>query len=192
MPWFLTNEELTTRYDWRWLAQNLVEGTTITGAVTPPTLTDLTTFTVVAGVPVYTFPSGQTLQTLIGDASDQVMGAAAIGDRYTADDLTTYGGNLLKWLTAGVTLGGVLKRRVRASDQDAAFSKAYAEALEYLELLRRGERIFYAVPDVPEAGLPGTAGMIPQPGSGPPYISQNARIFGCTTANQRWPWGWGG
>lgn len=182
MPSFLTNTEMTTRYDWRWLAQNLVEGATITGAVTPPTLA------ILQGVS----GAGATLATLIEDASDLVMGAAAIGNRYSVDDVTTYGGSLLKWLTAGLTLGGVLKRRVRASDQDAAFAKAYEEALEYLELLRRGERIFYAVPDVPEAGVPGTAGMVPLPGFGPPYMSQNARIFGCTTANQRYPWGWGG
>jgi hypothetical protein len=173
VPSFLTNAEFLVRYDARWVGKQLLD----TGAVSVPSdIADP------AGA------GGAVVAEFIAEASELVMAAAAVGARYTEDDLTTHGGKLLKRLVADLAMGLILKRRVRASKDEDSFSLPYREALDYLEQLRRGERIFYQVPDVPEAGLPGTADMLPGAAPGlsasaraqrlPCPISENSRIFG--------------
>ena len=173
---FVTNTAFLTRYDYRWIAKNITD----TGVAA-----SLTALQNEATGP------GLTLQTLIEEASEMVMAAAAVGARYSLADLTTYGGSLLVRIVCDLTMGLVLKRRGRPTEDAESLSQPYAEALEYLELLRRGERIFYAVPDVPEAGLPGTATMEPTPGVDPPSLTQEAvRYFGYPAGGfTQYPWG---
>lgn len=170
MPTFISNTDFLKRYDWRWVAVNVLDGSTATTSATPPTLAQLQDDT---------SASGSVLKTLIDDASDMVLAAALIGARYSVDDVTTYGGNLLLRIVSGLTVGLILKRRNRATPDQESLSADYAEALEYLENLRQGDRIFYAVPNVPEAGLPATASMSPVVGINPPLITTCAgRYFG--------------
>ena len=165
---FLDNTSFLIRYDWRWVAKNVTDGTTLTNNVAA-TLSELQGAT----------GGGAVLATLITEASELVMAASAVGARYTEDDLRTYGGSLLTRIVADLTMGLVLKRRGRALTDEDELSKPYAEALEYLEQLRRGERIFWNVPDVPEAGLPATSSMEPRVGIDPPTVSMMAgRYFG--------------
>src|SRR5262245_13698077 len=161
MPSFITNSQFLVRFDYRWVAKNVLDdGTAPSLASLQDPLTS----------------AGSVLASFIEESSDDVMAAAAIGKRYTLDDVTTYGGALLNRLTGDPTMCKILKRRGRATEDDKSLSQPYAEALQYLELLRRGERIFYAVPNVPEAGLPGTATMCPSPLCSQVLISQNERI----------------
>ena len=169
MPSFITPTDFLLRYDFRWVGKNITDN----GIAADQGQC--------AASPV--------IAAFIQEASDMVMAAAAIGDRYSLDDITKYGGTLLTRIVSDLTMGLILKRRARALDDEKSLSGPYEEALEYLELLRRGERIFYAVPNVPEAGLPATATMLPTPGIQPPLISENTRIFGLI-GPCRWPGGW--
>lgn len=169
---FLSNDDMLKRYDWRWIAKNVTDGTTLTNNVAA-TLAELQGAT----------GGGAVLTILITEASELLMGAAAVGARYTENDLRTYGGSLLTRIVADLTMGLILKRRARALTDEDELSKPYAEALAYLEQLRRGERIFWAVPNVPEAGLPESASMEPRVGIDPPTQSMMAgRYFGFPAA----------
>ena len=165
---FITPADLLIRYDWRWIGQNILD--TIPGTAANE-----------AGV-----LASPKVQAFIEEASEMVMGAAAVGDRYTAEEIQQYGGALLQRIVSDLVIGLILKRRVRSSKDEEAFTLAYNEALAYLEQLRRGERIFYLVPNVPQAGLPATANMAAQPGFGPPLITNNPRIFGTIGFNQNY------
>jgi hypothetical protein len=177
---FITNEEFLDRYDWRWVARNILDGDTVSGSATPPTLTQL--------LDPLTNDAGARLEQLIIDASEELMSGAAVGARYSEADLRRRpldsppyagGGNLLVSIVAGLTLGPLLERRGRAVTDQAALSAAYDRAKGRVEELRRGERIFWSVPLVPEAGLPATADMFPTPPLGPPSLSEQAgRYFG--------------
>lgn len=165
MPAFITVQQFLQRYDWRWVSQNITD----TGVpATEASLTDSITPSV----------SYLRLTAFIEEASEMVMAAAAVGARYSLSDIETYGGSLLIRITSDLVIGAILKRRVRAGSDNEAFTSAYEEALNYLELLRRGERIFYAVPNVPEAGLPATQNLAPSLTLGQPLITDNVRIFG--------------
>jgi hypothetical protein len=171
MAAFVTNEEFFVAYDWRWVAKQVLDGVSASSSAAPPGLAELQSTST---------PAGSVVYTLIQQASDLVLAAATIGGRYSPDDVSAYGGTLLKRITCDLTMGLVLKRRAMAMADLEKLFKPYAEALEYLELLRRGERIFYAVPGVtPEAGIPSTASMLPQPGVNCPIITtQASRYFG--------------
>lgn len=159
MPQFVTAAQVVAAYDWRWIAQNITD----TGI--PATEAQVLASTKLAG--------------FIEEASETILGACAVGARYSLTDLETYGGALLRRITCDLVMGLILKRRVRAVKDTEAYTAAYEEALNYLELLRRGERVFYAVPNVPEAGLPTTENLAPTPSStGQPLITDNSRIFG--------------
>jgi hypothetical protein len=123
------------------------------------------------------------LQSLILDASEKLMAAAAVGARYTETEVRTYGGNLLLSIVSSLAIGPILNRRNRALSDEAALSKAYDEAVAFVESLRRGERIFFAVPNVPEAGLSESASMAPASGM-PPLISQQAGAYFGPGANE--------
>ncbi len=157
-PSFCTPTQLLTRYDFRWIGNQINDnGTAATQAQ-------------VLVSPV--------IAELIQDASEQVLGAATIGERYSRADLECYGGRLLVRITCGLVLGLILKRRARGSKDEEALTTDYNESLAYLEQLRRAERIFFNVPGVVEAGVPSTAPMVNVNGFGPPFISNNVNIFG--------------
>jgi hypothetical protein len=161
---FITNDQFLRRYDYRWVAQDLLDDGTI------PTYADLTNTSTTAG---------SRLQDFAFEASEIVLSAAAVAARYSEDDLRDYGGYLLLRICADLMVGLILKRRNRAVADEKEVTGPYAEALGYLELLRRGERIFSEVPDVSKAGLPETASMNPILGINPSLITQRAyRYFG--------------
>jgi len=164
---FITNEQFFTRYDYRWIGQNLKDDGT------DATYVELTTVTLNPTDP------GTIIYSFAFEASEMLMGAAAVGARYSENDIRTYGGYLLLRICADLMLAPVLQRRNRALTDEAELSKSYDEAQQYLELLRRGERIFFMVPGVPEAGLPATSDMCPRPGIDAPLITgQSVRFFG--------------
>ena len=151
---FVTNSEFLLRFDWRWISKNVLDNNSAATLIQLQTPTD---------------PGGDVLAEFLSEASEDLMGAAAVAARYSEADIRTYGGSLCTRIVSDLTMGKILKRRGRALSDESALSMPYNEALGYLEQLRRGERIFFAVPLVPEAGLPGTAGMIPgqfNPGTG--------------------------
>lgn len=139
---FCTNQDVLDRFDGRWLGMNLLDdGTSATVAQLANTAT----------------AAGARLQNLIGDASEMLLSAASVSARYSILDLQTYGGNLLINITAGLSMGPILKRRSRAVTSNKMISDAFNDALGYIEQLRRGDRIFAMVPGVPDAGLPHVA-----------------------------------
>ena len=174
MDSFITAAQLFDRLDWRWIAKNILDGPSASTSIAPPSLADLLDTNTVAGARLY---------QLMKDASEKLMGAAAIGARYTVDELTQYGGNLLVSTVAGLSIGPILSRRTRAVSDEKVLNAMYTEAVEYVEQLRRGERIFFQVPDVPEAGLPESADMAPGPLAPPNFSAQASRYFGCPAAN---------
>ena len=176
MAAFVTNDEFMVRDDWRWVAKNLLDGPSASSSVAPPSQAEMG---------LSSTPAGSVLYALIEEASDMVLAAATIGGRYSADDVATYGGSLLKRITCNLTMGLVLLRRGRSTKDLEEQFQPYQDALEYLELLRRGERIFFSVPGVtPEAGVPGSATMVPTPGVNCPLITtQASRYFGTGPIN---------
>jgi len=180
---FITNTTFLIRYDWRWIAKNVLDGATAGTSATPPTLADLQDASSAAG---------SVLATFTTEASEILMAASAVAARYSEDDIRTYGGSLRDRIVSDLTMGLVLKRRGRAITDEKDLSGPYAEALEYLEQLRRGERIFWAVPDVPEAGLPDTVNQSPfplLPGQVPQTSGLAARYFGAPAAYPGyWPY----
>lgn len=173
---FITNEVFLKRYDWRWVAKNVLDGATANTSAALPTKADLEDEDTEAGSVLY---------ECIFDASEMVMAAAAVGARYTVEDLMPSGdypggGRLLRRIVADLTMGFILQRRGRAIADEQSLSGPYNEAVAYVEQLRRGERIFFQVPDVPEAGLPDVAAMDPIPGLNSQLLTQDAyRYFGC-------------
>lgn len=164
---FATNQQFLDRHDGRWVAKNMLDDNTA------PTVAQLANTATAAGA---------RLEQLITDASEKLMSAAAVGARYTVADLVTYGGNLVISITCDLAVGPILKRRGRSVDNYEKYSAAYTEACDYVEQLRRGERIFFAVPDVPEAGLPASADMAPGIFNPPNIAAQAGRYFGCPAA----------
>lgn len=181
---FVTNAEFLVRHDWRWVAKNVLDGPTAGTSSPPPTLADLQDPSTAAGSVLY---------VLLQDASEELMSAAAVAARYSESDIRTYGGSLVKSIVSGLAVGPLLERRDRAAEDYAALSAAYDRARERVEELRRGERIFWAVPDVPEAGLPGTQtqnaypfGLLP--GQIPPTSAIAARYFGVPAGYPGYPY----
>jgi hypothetical protein len=170
---FATPAQFFLRYDYRWVAKQILDNNSaasLAEMLNPNTV------------------GGGIIATFIAEESEEVMSAAAVGDRYNtqtnpllppiANDLAIYGGQKLVGLVCDLVLGRVLKRRARAAKDDLALTMAYAEAKEKLEQLRQGERIFFMVPGVPEAGLPSTQNLAPPLGLGPALITDNPAIFG--------------
>jgi hypothetical protein len=123
--------------------------------------------------------SGARVAEFINVGEDMLFGATVIGDRYSVQDVVQFGGALARWIVAYLTIGPVLGRRTRAVTDEQFLSLNYTRAENYVESLRRGERVFYRVPFVPEAGLPGTTPQAPIPGVNPQLITQRAvRYFG--------------
>lgn len=166
MAQFATGADLATHYDRRRLGQLLDD----TGAAVPPAS--------VADHPVVT--------AMLVAASDEVVAACGVGARYAESDLTALaaesggGGPLLRMLVCHLAYGLLINRRGLAADDQSRLTPMWKWSQDYLTLLRKGERVFGGVPDVPEAGLPDTFSMAPaQPGNQPPSIVQTAfRVFG--------------
>lgn len=161
---FCTNAQFLERVDARWVGMNILD----TGVrATAAQLLDTD------------HAAGARLYTLLQDAAEELMSAAAVGARYTEADLRTYGGNLVVSINAGLAVGPILERRVRANPDTKSFSWVYDRAAARVEQLRKGERIFSAVPDVPAAGQPEVADTTPVVGIDPPDITQQSgRYFG--------------
>lgn len=169
---FCTNQNVLDRFDGRWIGQNLLDNGQ---SATIAQMTD----------PVFPAPytgPALLLQNLIADASEILLSAASVSARYSVQDLQQYGGNLLINITAGLAMGPILKRRGRVVTTSKMISDAYNEAMSYIEQLRRGDRIFALVPNVPQAGLPALAGMTGCPPyinfSGPDITQVSGRYFG--------------
>lgn len=194
---FVSNSQTLSRFDWRNVVKNISDDGAI--AVPPPVTAGTLATLAELRDPVTPGPTiaddvyagtGLTLNTMIADAEALLMGAACVAARYSVADLARYGGSLLQRIVSGLTIGLVLQRRGRPVSDEKALSQAYTEALNYLEQLRRGERIFFAVPDVPEAGLLTTAGLNPVCGVNPPlFVQLAARAFGELAPGiaTRWP-----
>ena len=178
---FLTNIQFFIFFDWRWVAQNLYD---LSKGQLLPSDGGYADLSSQAGLPPYN--AGLTLATLCGAASEELMSAAAIGARYQRSDLTQYGGNLVVKVAAALVAGSVLGRRVRATDIDKLYGAAYESAQGMLEALRRGERIFDAVPNVEAAGAGPVAAPQFAPGISPPLWTWEAqRYFGLPASGQR-------
>lgn len=165
MPVYLiTNDVLLEYFDQRVVGKNLLDTDPGTVATYAQMINTSTT-------------AGARLQRLIGAASEMLLAAACGQARYSLEDIQTYGGSLRDWIVANLAMGPVLARRDRPAEDEDALSLAYKRALDYIDQLQKGERIFYAVPNVPEAGLPGTASMCPTPGVQKPLWTQKASPY---------------
>lgn len=163
---FATNQNVLDRYDGRFIGLNINDDGT---AATIANLLDLTTPN----------PAAVRLQNLIGDASEFLLSAASVSARYSVNDLLTYGGNMLINITSGLAMGPILKRRSRPVTSNKQISDGYSEAMQYIEQLRRGDRIFALVPNVPASGLSALANMTPFVPFGSPDVTQvTQRYFG--------------
>lgn len=187
MSQFITNTELTYHIDYRRIGDLLTQDNERASLAT---ITDSSS------------SSGAIVLLMIQTASEQIVAAATVGNRYTRDILDNLAATgtgsafLLKRLTAMLTFGLLVSRRALPPEQVAAMAPEFQAAQEYLELLRRGDRIFFDVPDVAEAGLPTTASMTPTAlAGGPPTWTQTAgRFFGCSPTalnNPPSPWPYG-
>ena len=174
---FCSNAAFLVRYDWRWVGKQILDNNS-------------------AATEVQCL-SSPVVTAFLTEASEMVMSAAAVGDRYNtqknpslppiANDLAVYGGTLLTRIVSDLTMGLILKRRARGAKDEEALGLPYVQALEYLEQMRQGERIFFMVPGVPEAGLPAHAPLSAPLGyHGPELISNNSRIFGSIGFNRNY------
>lgn len=161
---FVTVAQLFQRVDSRLVGMNLLDdGSRATAAQMANTGTT----------------AGATLYALLQDASEELMAAAAVGARYTESEVRAYGGNLVLSIVSGLAMGPILERRGRATGDLAKLAAMYDRASGRVEELRKGERIFWAVPNVPEAGSPEVADMTPVVGIDPPSTTQESgRFFG--------------
>lgn len=165
---FVSVSQFLQRVDSRWVGMNLLDDGTRATAVQ---MTNVNT------------TAGATLYALLQDASEELMAAAAVGARYTEDEIRTYGGNLVLSIVSGLALGPVLERRVRAVTDTQRLSAMYDRAASRVEELRKGERIFWAVPNVPEAGVTEVADNTPVLGlECPNLVQESGRYFGATGA----------
>lgn len=122
---YATGAEFTTRYDARRLAQLVADD----------------------GVQVAsgTVATNNVLLAALEDASAAINSACYVGERYDASSLgalTTNGEYLLKRLCCDIAFGYLVARRGLSTDETNKLAPRYVEALAYLDLLRKGERIF--------------------------------------------------
>lgn len=96
-------------------------------------------------------PSNPNLLAALDDAQGLVEAATLVSSRYLPADLSTLTGTgqrLLFRILADLTIGLLYKRRPDKGDPPRAFT----DAMDWLDLLRKGERIF-GLQEHAEAGL---------------------------------------
>lgn len=117
------------------------------------TLRDLASDT---GEPVADLASDGKIGVALEDASGRVDSALTVANLYSADDLAGLTGNslaLLKRIVCGIAMGYLWSRRhADVGNQD--LHAAQQEAEEYLDRLRKGERLFASVAAARDAGTP--------------------------------------
>lgn len=133
--------------------------------------------------------AGAIVAFILEQASELIVAACSVAKKYTRDQLNglvtsttlTPSGYLLQRLTADLAFALLVKRRALPAGEVEKLAPAYAEAMSYLESLRRGDRIFFDVTDVAEAGLPAIQDLTTQPSAlnCPTLMSSQTRIFGC-------------
>lgn len=164
MPSYLTGNQFLLAYDARRVGELLSD----TG--TP----------IVSG----SIPSDPVLIEMINQAESMVNLATRVGDRYQTSDLVSLAadaiaGGTLRRLVADLAWGLLNKRRGISASDLGTMAPGYGEALQTLELLRLGERIF-DLPEAAEAGLPSVQKL----GSDSPgQLVAKTRFFGCTSVN---------
>lgn len=112
------------------------------------------------GVPVESVAGNLKLDAALGDASGRIDAALLVAGQYSADDLDGLTGNslaLLKRIVCELAMSYLMGRRpeVFGGDRYEALQKS---AEDFLERLRRGERLFPSVADNITSGLPSVDG----------------------------------
>lgn len=137
------------------------------------------------GVPVTgDLANDPNLLQLLEESSEMILSACEVGARYNKDDLdalaaSTTVGFLLRRLTIDLTHGLVVSRRGRAAADVTRLSPRYALALQMLDQLAAGKRLFPGIAGDThaKAGLPETV-TNPIPSSPTQTLSQRAsRVF---------------
>lgn len=130
--------------------------------------------------------AGSTVQTMLRVASEFIVSAATVGQRYTRDILdgiaatNTNSALILQRLTAMLAFGMLVSRRALPPEQVASMAPEFQWAQDTIELFRRGDRILYDVPEMAEAGLPEAVSNTPRPPQPPTWTQTASRFFGCT------------
>ncbi len=121
------------------------------------------------------------LLTILADVSGMLESAACVGKRYGSEDLTamatsgTVSGQYLKRVCANLAIGMLRQRRgMIESDEKGG---PYIQALEALDKLRNGERIF-TFAETEEAGLPSNVTLSPEEIERLNLFTNNFRYFG--------------
>tara|TARA_Y100000310_G_scaffold199050_1_gene199033 strand:- start:3960 stop:4466 length:507 start_codon:yes stop_codon:yes gene_type:complete len=112
------------------------------------------------GEPVDDVTGDDKVLAALADASGRVDAALLTGGLYSTDDLEGFTGNnlaLLKRITCELAMAYLLGRRQEKYGDDY-FRRINKSAEEYLERLRKGERLF-GLPASIRAGLPNVDGM---------------------------------
>lgn len=130
-------------------------------------------------------PSDPVLIEMINQAESMVNLAVRVGDRYQISDLVSLasddvGGGTIRRLVADLAWGLLNKRRGISQNDLSTTAPGYGEAMQTLELLRLGERIF-DFPEAAEAGLPAVQQVGLRSGN---QLVAKTRFFGCTAINQ--------
>jgi phage gp36-like protein len=85
------------------------------------------------------------LAACLDDASGHIDSACRVGGRYSTTELDTMVGNgssLLIRLTCDIAYGLLVARRGYSATDQQAMAPNYKPALDMLELIRKGERVF--------------------------------------------------
>lgn len=152
MPSYATTADVTSRYDIRRLSQFLSDtGTPV-----------CTTAEINAGTCANTImPANANLLKLIKDASNKVLMSCRVANRYLQSDLDAVYADSdrresIVRLVCDLVWGYVMIRRGLGMREVFNLAPNYKDALETLEMLKRGDRVFDDSPpdgtDAPNAG----------------------------------------
>jgi hypothetical protein len=160
------------------------------------------------GVPVEDdeLEENETLQLLLLDSTQMLASAVMVGKRYSQDDLYYLAGmtktgdtyaerdteidgvevplspdrHLVRRIISDLVYGELVSRRGYSADEINNLAPKYGLALQQLQLLRDGERIFSTVDQVPETGA--RVEVVDQTrrtsANSPNLLSNRTRIFG--------------
>jgi phage gp36-like protein len=135
--------------------------------------------------------SSSVLAELLRQATKIIDAACAVGDRYDPTELATLAsdvehGGLIRRLCADIAFGLLQQRRGYSLKEIQDLSSGYQLAMDMLEQLRMGERIFN-LDGVPEAGLPDVVRL--GVNSAGPSVANCSRFFGNTPTTNRFGYG---